>query len=190
VLNADIHRHLGASGLVRGVRLFLKNRSFRPVATLRWCQATRRCRVAGRILYPVARVLHRWACRRAAMDLSPHTEIGAGLLIAHSWGIVVNEHARLGRNVTLFQGATIGQADRLDAEGRRISLYPVIEDGVWLGPNAVVVGGITIGAGSRIMANSVVTSDVPARSMVAGNPGTIVRSDCNPDMPNPAPTAS
>jgi acetyltransferase-like isoleucine patch superfamily enzyme len=49
----------------------------------------------------------------------------------------------------------------------------VIEDDVWIGPNATILKGVRIGAGSWIEAGSLVTRDVPANSRVLGNPAQI-----------------
>jgi len=56
-----------------------------------------------------------------------------------------------------------------------IAKRPVlIEDDVWIGPNATVLKGVRIGAGAWIEAGSLVTRDVPPRSRVLGNPAQIV----------------
>jgi acetyltransferase-like isoleucine patch superfamily enzyme len=64
------------------------------------------------------------------------------------------------------------------AEGRsrpEIACRPVVlEDDVWVGPNATILKGVRIGTGSWIDAGSLVTRDVPPGSRVLGNPGQIV----------------
>jgi acetyltransferase-like isoleucine patch superfamily enzyme len=50
----------------------------------------------------------------------------------------------------------------------------VIEDDVWIGPNATILKGVRIGAGSFIEPGALVTRDVPARSRVSGNPAAVV----------------
>jgi acetyltransferase-like isoleucine patch superfamily enzyme len=50
----------------------------------------------------------------------------------------------------------------------------VIEDDVWIGPNATILKGVRIGAGAWIEAGSLVTRDVPPGSRVLGNPAQIV----------------
>jgi acetyltransferase-like isoleucine patch superfamily enzyme len=50
----------------------------------------------------------------------------------------------------------------------------VIEDGVWIGPNATILKGVRIGAGAFIEPGSMVTRDVPARARVLGNPAQII----------------
>ena len=64
--------------------------------------------------------------------------------------------------------------------GRRGSRPPiakqpvVIEDDVWIGPNATILKGVCVGTGAFIEAGAVVTRDVPARCRVVGNPARIV----------------
>jgi acetyltransferase-like isoleucine patch superfamily enzyme len=58
-----------------------------------------------------------------------------------------------------------------------IQMRPVIiEDDVWIGPNATILKGVRIGAGAFIEAGALVTRDVPARSRVMGNPAQVIGS--------------
>ena len=50
----------------------------------------------------------------------------------------------------------------------------VIEDDVWIGPNAAILKGVRIGAGAWIEAGSLVTRDVPPRARILGNPAKII----------------
>jgi acetyltransferase-like isoleucine patch superfamily enzyme len=50
-----------------------------------------------------------------------------------------------------------------------------IGDGVWVGERAIILKGVTVGCDSVIAAGSVVTKDVPTRSVVAGNPARVVK---------------
>jgi acetyltransferase-like isoleucine patch superfamily enzyme len=50
----------------------------------------------------------------------------------------------------------------------------IIEDGVWIGPNATILKGVRIGAGAFIEAGSLVTRDVPPRARILGNPAQII----------------
>lgn len=96
------------------------------------------------------------------------TNIDGGLLLAHPYNITVNSRARLGRNVTLFKGCTIGSVRSGKREG-----VPIIGDRVTLCVNSTVVGNITIGNDVLIAANALVDFDVPSHSIVIGNPGII-----------------
>src|SRR3989475_11074476 len=64
------------------------------------------------------------------------------------------------------------------AQGRQRPEIPkrpvIIEDDVWIGPNATILKGVRIGQGSFIEAGSLVTRDVPARSHVLGNPAQVI----------------
>jgi serine O-acetyltransferase len=189
-LRADVWRLHGRESLALLLKSVLIRRSFRPIATLRLCRWSATGRGPARALLPVFKALHAFARHHAGMDLPWSLEAGPGLAIDHGWGLVVNARARLGRNVTLYHGVTLGQRDRIGPEGSRITEYPVIEDEVWIGPHAVIVGGVRIGRGSRIAAGAFVTESVPPGSVVGGNPARILKSDCLPDVLNPAPVSA
>lgn len=186
-LKADTYRQYGNATWALTLKGALTRRTFRVVVTMRLCQAVARSRGPIRWLLPLCKMLHRLATQLAAVDFSWRTEIGAGVALTHGWGLVVSQGAKIGRNVTLFHGVTLGRRDRVAADGARLTEYPVIEDEVWIGPHAILVGGITIGRGSRIAGGAFVTESVPAYSVVSGNPAKIVKSDCVPDVMNPAP---
>ncbi len=184
-LKADTFREFGRFNgwlVLKGV---VSHPAFRVVATLRCCQAANRCAPPLRwLLLLPARVLHRLASQWAGVELPWRTSVAPGLALTHGRGIVVNAGTRIGSNVTLFHGVTLGQRDHIDDEGRRLTTYPVIEDEVWIGPHAIVVGGVTIGQGSRIAGGAYVFESIPPHSMVLGNPGKIVKSNCTPDVDN------
>jgi acetyltransferase-like isoleucine patch superfamily enzyme len=89
---------------------------------------------------------------------------------------------RIGNHVNLAQGITVTALNhnfedtnkRIDEQG--ISTNPVIiEDDIWIGANAVILPGITIGHHSVVAAGAVVTKDVPPHSLVAGVPAKIMK---------------
>ena len=90
----------------------------------------------------------------------------AGLFIDHGMGVVIGETAEIGRNVTLYQGVTLGGTGF--ACGKR---HPTIEDNVTIGSGAKLLGPITVGHGAKVGANTVVINDVPPNTTVVGNPG-------------------
>ena len=106
------------------------------------------------------------------IEIHPAAEIGDGLFIDHGSGVVIGETARIGNNVTLYQGVTLGGTGF--ATGKR---HPTVEDNVTIGSGAKLLGPITIGHGAKIGANSVVIDDVPPNTTVVGNPGHPVRVD-------------
>jgi len=162
----------------------LSNPAFSVVCSLRLCQVVQRQSLLWRLLVSTpAKVLHRLTCQFAGIELPWRTAIEPGLSLTHGRGIVVNVNAQVGSNVTLFHGVTLGQRDSIARDGSRTTKYPVIEDEVWIGPHAIVVGA-TIGKGSRIAGGAYVFEDVPPYSVVVGNPGKIVKSGCVPDVNN------
>lgn len=185
-LRADTERLGGGRGVLRMLRGALGSRCFRPIFTMRLCQWASTSRL--RPLLPVFMALHWMASSLGGMELPWRANVGAGFAIHHGFGLVVSPGARIGRNVTMLHGATLGRRDSLgpDLDSPRVSGFPTIEDEVWIGPHAVILGGITIGQGSRIAAGAVVVADVPPHSLVTGNPGRILRSNCRPDVFNPA----
>ena len=99
-----------------------------------------------------------------------HTcKIGKGFFMVHYGTIVINNKTVIGENCNVHQGVTIGNVNRGKKQG-----CPKIGDRVWIGANAVVVGGITIGNDVLIAPLTLVNFDVPDNAVVAGNPAKII----------------
>ncbi|MBR5419975.1 MAG: serine acetyltransferase [Lachnospiraceae bacterium] len=105
---------------------------------------------------------------RTQILIPPEVTAGPGLYIGHLGRIILHPDTVLGRNVNLSTGITIGQANRGKHAG-----VPVIGDDVWIGTNAVIVGGIHIGNDVMIAPGAYVNFDVPDHSVVLGNPATV-----------------
>lgn len=118
----------------------------------------------------LARLLSWFARLVTNVDIHPGATIGRRLFIDHGAGVVIGETAEIGDDVTLYHGVTLGGTSW--SVGKR---HPTIEDRVLIGAGAKVLGPITICAGARIGANSVVVEDVPPEMTVVGIPGKIVR---------------
>ena len=188
-LKADTCRTFGKFSWQHLVKGVLTRRSFRPVISMRLCQAAN-CQsgLTRFLLLPMCKLLHHLSCQAAGMDIPWSTSIAPGLALTHGWGLVISPEAVIGCNVTLFHGVTLGRRDRIAKDGSRDIGYPVIEDEVWIGPHAIVVGGVTIGRGSRIAGGAYIYESVPPFSIVAGNPSSIIKTGCTPDVPNRADT--
>jgi serine O-acetyltransferase len=114
-----------------------------------------------------------WFCRLVThIDIHPGAAIGSRLFIDHGAGVVIGETAVIGDDVTIYHGVTLGGTSW--SGGKR---HPTLENGVLIGAGAKVLGPVTIGAGARIGANSVVIEDVPPEMTVVGIPGRIVREE-------------
>jgi serine O-acetyltransferase len=185
-VKADTVRQFGRFSASLLLQALLTKRTFVPTLTLRCCQAVQSANGPARLLSPLCKLLHRWAIHRAGMDLSWKAVVGPGLRIDHGWGLVVTHGAKIGRNVTLFHGATLARRDRIAADGSRVTQYPELADEVWVGPHAVILGGVKIGKGSRIAGGAFVTMNVPPYSVVIGNPARVMMVAESSDVTNPA----
>lgn len=96
-------------------------------------------------------------------DIHWEARFEPGVMIVHGMGMCISKYARVGRGVILFQHVTLG--DGTHPETRKTG-GPTIEDDVHVGAGSVVLGPVTIGARTKIMATSVVRSSVPADSLV------------------------
>ena len=88
-----------------------------------------------------------------------------------------NGHVCIGNHVLVAHEVTITASAFATPEfvGSPQSPDIIIGDNVWIGMRAVILGGINIGEGSVIGAASVVDFDVPPLSLVAGNPGRVIK---------------
>lgn len=122
---------------------------------------------------PVLNIFWKFVLRhyqiKYGFQIYPETQIGEGFYLGHWGSLVINPKTRIGKNCNIAQGVTIGQQNRGTKAG-----IPVIGDEVWIGANAVIVGGITIGNNVLIGPNAYVNFDVPSGSVVIGNPANIL----------------
>lgn len=97
--------------------------------------------------------------------MSYKTQIGPGLYIGHAYCITINGECKLGSNINIHKGVTIGQENRGGRKG-----VPTIGNRVYIGINSTIVGKITIGDDVMIAPNTFVNCDIPSHSLVLGNP--------------------
>lgn len=141
--------------------------------------------------------------RSARMDTPPYRKFSLGdysviesfACINNAVGdVIIGDHTRvglhntiigpvtIGNHVNLAQGITVTALNhnfedpnkRIDEQG--VSTTPVvIEDDIWIGANAVILPGVTIGHHSVVAAGAVVTKNVPPHSLVAGVPAKVIK---------------
>lgn len=111
----------------------------------------------------LSRLLSQIARFFTGIEIHPGAQIGKNLFIDHGMGVVIGETTKIGDNVTLYQGVTLGGTGK--DEGKR---HPTIEDNVVVGSGAKVLGPIVIAAGSKIGAGSVVLKDTQKHSTTVG----------------------
>lgn len=147
-------------------------------ATLQQERETRESLLRGLLGYCGERV---WIEPPFSCDYGENIELHDGVFL--NFGCVFLDCApiRLGRGVLVGPGVQLLTATHpIDPDERARGLEsarPIsIGDNVWLGGGVIVLPGVTIGAGTTIGAGSVVTRDVPARVVAAGNPCRVMRA--------------
>lgn len=93
--------------------------------------------------------------------------INSGCRFQDQGGITIGDGSLIGHNVVL---ATINHDYNPKKRGTMYLKPIVLEENSWIGSNATILPGITIGENSIVAAGSVVTKDVPANTIFAGNP--------------------
>lgn len=119
------------------------------------------------------------------LGVEPQLSIGDGTFIGHDCSLVMAESITIGKNCLLAGGVSVRDLDGhpVDAAARRAKgatpregvRRVVIGNDVWIGAGATILKGVTVGDRSIVGAGAVVTRDVPADCVVAGNPARIVR---------------
>lgn len=137
------------------------------------------------------------ASRIFPMNIVEVGKMTYGPLDIHSWG---NEEEKLiiGDLVSISSGVKflLGGNHRIDT----VSTYPfkvkvmgeeseattkgpvIVGDDVWIGMDAMILSGVTIGKGAVVAARSVITKDIPPFAIVAGNPAKIIKYRFTEDL--------
>lgn len=103
--------------------------------------------------------------RMMGLQIPPHT-VDFGIKLYH-WGwMIVNSKAKIGKNLTIYPGVTVGASK---------SGVPTIGDNVFLGLGSKVFGDVTIGNNVIVAPNAVVVKNVPDNSIVAGVPAKVIK---------------
>jgi serine acetyltransferase len=162
LLREDIARRARKRGL-DGTAAFFYFRQQTQNRTLLWY----RLREAARsgFVRAVCDRLYLRSSRHSGLEILT-SSIGGGLIMPH-WGRIVLNAESIGSDLYVFHNVTIGDD--------YVSGKPTIGSDVFLGTGSTVIGKITVGDHAMVAAGSVVVHDVPACTVVAGNPAKIVR---------------
>ena len=116
----------------------------------------------------IPRIMTEFAHQLTGVDINPGAEIGEYFFIDHGTGVVIGETAKVGNNVKLYQGVTLGALSL--AKGRAlkgVKRHPTINDNVVIYAGAAILGGrTTIGEGSVIGGGTFITRSVEPYSQV------------------------
>ena len=167
----DLYRFYGERGESLAQRV-LRPPELRYLALFRKAQAAKNPLL--RLFYTVKlkKLSH-----RTLIQIPARTEIGEGFYIGHSGRVILHPEAKIGKNVNVGTGVTIGYENRGARKGA-----PTLEGECWVGTNAVLVGKIHIGKDVLIAPLTFVNFDVPPHSIVIGNPAKIIhREDATKD---------
>lgn len=96
------------------------------------------------------------------IEISLHAKIGNNLFLPHPHGLVIGVFASIGNNCTISPWVVIGHNGIPEDQ-------PTIENNVYIAAHAVIVGKLTVGDDTIIGANTVVTKNIPANSVVSIN---------------------
>ena len=113
----------------------------------------------------IPRIITEMAHSETGIDINPEARIEGGFAIDHGTGVVIGATCIIGRNVTLYQGVTLGAKNFPQNEDgslvKGIERHPILGDNVIVYANATILGRVTIGKGSVIGGNLWVVHDVP-----------------------------
>jgi acetyltransferase-like isoleucine patch superfamily enzyme len=119
-------------------------------------------------------------------DAAPEVHVGAYTILNPGVRIIAAERVEVGQGVQLATGAYVTDADWHGIYHRAIppgdTAPVVLEDNVWIADGARVLKGVTVGKNSVVAAGAVATKNVPANTIVAGNPARVVR-ELDPQAP-------
>ena len=166
VFSKDLYRYYGERGESFLHRLFRPN-EIKYISLYRRANTART--KAARLMYTAILKIY---SQKTHIQIPARTRIGEGLYIGHTGRVIIHPDAVLGKNINIGTGVTIGAENRGVRKGA-----PTISDKCWIGTNSVVVGNITIGEDVLIAPLTYVNFDVPAHSVVIGNPGKIIPKD-------------
>jgi len=119
----------------------------------------------------ISRIMTEHAHGVTGADIHPRAEIGKSFFIDHATGVVIGETTKIGDNVKIYQGVTLGAMSfPKDERGRAIKghkRHPTIEKNVTIYANATILGGDTVIAkGTTVAGNTFVTQSITADSVV------------------------
>lgn len=122
---------------------------------------------------------------------SPHKDVTFGNRVSFGSRCKIQCDLQIGNSVLIASNVSfIGKMDHIISNpncymwdsGRDDSFKTIIDDDVWIGHGAIIVGGVHIGKGAIVASGAVVVKDVAPCTIVGGNPARFIKSRFNPQQ--------
>ena len=162
----DLYRYYGEQG-ESFIQRLLRPAELKYIALFRKAES---CKFKPLKMYYTLKL--KLMSNKTYIQIPARTRIGEGVYIGHSGRVIIHPEACLGKNMNIGTGVTIGYENRGQRRGA-----PKFEGKCWIGTNSVVVGNVTIGEDVMIAPLTFVNFDVPAHSIVIGNPAKIIKKE-------------
>ncbi|MEX2170253.1 MAG: WcaF family extracellular polysaccharide biosynthesis acetyltransferase [Pirellulales bacterium] len=121
----------------------------------------------GVVIKPHVRIKYPWR-----LSIGDHCWIGQGSWIDNIADVAIGSHVCISQNTYLCTGNHDHRRKTFDLTALPI----VVENGAWVAASSLLLPGVTVGANAVVAAGSVVTKDVPAGTMVGGNPARPIKA--------------
>jgi maltose O-acetyltransferase len=106
--------------------------------------------------------------------LGDHVYLNYSCTILDNNQVSIGDHVMVGPAVQIYTAAHLLEAT-LRNQGLEVAKPITVESDVWIGGGAILLPGVVVGRGSVVGAGAVVSRDVPAFTVVAGNPARVIR---------------
>lgn len=162
----DLYRYYGEKG-ESFVKRLLRPTELKYIALFRKAE---KCKFMPLKLYYTVKL--KFMSYKTHIQIPARTKIDEGFYIGHTGRVIIHPDAKLGKNMNVGTGVTIGYENRGERKGA-----PTFDGECWIGTNSVIVGNIRIGEDVMIAPLTFVNFDVPAHSIVIGNPAKIIHKE-------------
>ncbi len=162
----DLYRYYGEKG-ESFVKRLLRPTELKFIALFRKAE---KCKFVPLKLYYTVKL--KFMSYKTHIQIPARTKIDEGFYIGHTGRVIIHPDAKLGKNMNVGTGVTIGYENRGERKGA-----PTFDGECWIGTNSVIVGNIKIGEDVMIAPLTFVNFDVPEHSIVIGNPAKIIHKE-------------
>ena len=122
--------------------------------------------ILRKMIYPIVFLIQKHYQEKSGIQIRIGTNVGKGLCFTHYSAIIISPFSKIGENVTIFQGVTVG--------GMFGKGDPVIGDNVIAFAGSKIIGNVQVGNNVVIGANAVVSKDIPDNAVVVGVPAKVI----------------